>query len=203
MNSTAATLPRRRVNAANDEVRLRHVNDDLRLRHLVQLAFDAKLSDRPQYVDRLVATIKRAKDSQLAISELIDLCLNADASDRIGFAIDVLCQCADRICEYVWRYAVRDIENHKAMYDDRPYKPNDAYWRIMLMSVAMADAAPSRKLQIIGLCKSANSRGMQEILVTALDEIEDTEATKMLRHFAQNSDFELVRELANQSIEDR
>lgn len=163
----------------------------------------ANSTGRRESIAKICLAIRDGENSGFGVfSELVESCVSSSHDDALDFGVDVLARCSLLTVNYVSRYLRQDVTNYNGLYGDRAYEPSDEYWHVLLRGLSLCDAPDAQKLQIIGMCVDATSRGIQEVVLESLANIESSEATAKIEKFLASDD-SFIADLAREILADR
>lgn len=158
-------------------------------------------SERRQAVSSVVSGLNSAARPEFCIAEFLSIITAASTPDRLDMGVDVLSQLGPLIISFSRNYLMNDIQQW-GLFSDRAYEPNDDYWYILLRSVARCDSDEKSRLLVIAMCQGAHSRGVMEGVIEALGDLATAGAAALLRDIRENNADALVREMAEEALED-
>ena len=157
-----------------------------RFRSILSRLLTAKGDDRKKLRKTLFEYLRFSPRSDDLINTLITDCVESKAQSRLDCAIDVLNQLGPRILRYAQEFLFNDIKCWDKRYPNRAYEPNDEYWYVLLRSVGQSHSVPFDKVQVIRMCRTAESRHIVEAVLESLGDIGTTDAIieikKLIKH---------------------
>lgn len=169
--------------------------------HYARAMVSVPVAQRAQLRQRIVTILRRARDADRCIDELLRVCASEGGPDGLDAAIDVLAKVGPLVFDYAWAYLKQDVRNWEPS-SDRAYQPNDDYWYILLRAVGRANVPEKERYRFIASCANAASRGIREGVVEGLRDLGTNAAKERIRRFAREDEDAFIRKLANEALDD-